>query len=96
MFFHHATTKVDHQANHAFDGAADHVRKEKIVGETFLSHRPGLGVVEDDRRVGFFQFIKDRIEVWVPPFFARDRRRLDVQRLAAEFARAMEFLDRFF
>ena len=69
------------------DGAPDHVGEEKIIGEALVSHGASLGIVKNDRGLSFFQFGEDWIEVRIPPFLAGDRRRLDVERLAAQFAR---------
>ena len=55
-----------------------------------MAHGAGLGVVKDDRRFGFFQFVENRIEVRVGPFFTGDRRGFDVECLAAQLSRAVQ------
>ena len=53
VLFHDAAAEINHQANHALDRATDHVARRKIIGEALVSHGTGLGVVKNDRRLGF-------------------------------------------
>src|SRR5437867_3385457 len=94
MFFHDAAAKIDHQTNHALDSAAHHVGEEKVVSEPLLAHGACLGIVKDDRSVSSFKLVEDRVKVWVPPFFAWNRRGFYVECLAPHFLGAAKFFDR--
>src|SRR5215468_6147954 len=94
MLFEDPATKIDHQTNHAFECATDHVREEKVIGEPLLAHGARLGVVKYNRSVGPFKLVEDRIEVRIPPFFAWNRRRLYVECFAANFLGAAKLFDR--
>src|SRR5215467_1484327 len=81
--FENAAANVNHKTNHRFNGAADHMGKEEIVRKAFMTHRPGLGVMENNRHLQLLELVKDRIEMRVPPLFSWNWGRLYVQRLAA-------------
>jgi len=57
--------------------------EEKIISEALVAHGTGLGIMENDRSVGFLQLVEDGIEVRIPPFFAWNRSRFYIERFAA-------------